>query len=150
METVEVLKKSEIFRGLTDEQIGVIEKMVSRKTFEPGAVICKQDQKSDQLYVIEDGLAGIVLEVGPLSQRQVQTAGKYDVFAWSAMIEPYKYTATVKAVKKTAALAINSKDLIALCKSRPEIGCLVSDGIARIVAKRLREAYTQLLGVTGC
>lgn len=150
MEMVEVLKKSEVFHDLTDEQLGVIEKMCSRQTFEPGAVICKQDQKSDRLYIVEDGLAGIVLEVGPLSQRQVQTAGKYEVFAWSAMIEPYKYTATVKAVKKISALGISSDDLLALCKSKPEIGCLVSGGIARIVAKRLREAYTQLLGVTGC
>lgn len=150
METVEVLKKSEVFRDLNDVQLGLVGKICSKNTFEAGTIICKQDQPSEKLYIIENGLVGIILELGPLAQRQVQTASDFDVFAWSAMIKPYRYTATVKAIKNVTALAIVSKELRDLCDSNHDIGYVVFSGIARVEAKRLHEAYIQLLGVTGC
>ena len=144
----QVLKKCDLFKHLNNEQISIIEKMCTEETFEPGTVICKQDKKSDKIYVVEDGLVGIILEVGPLSQRQVQSASTHDVFGWSAMIEPFVYTATVKAVKKTTALAFSGKNLVDLYATKPEIGCLISRGLTYVVARRLLEAYTQLLGVS--
>ncbi len=145
---IQVLKKCDLFRNLNDVQLGEIEKMCTQEIFEPGTIICKQDKKGEKTYVVEDGLVGIILEVGPLSQRQVQSASKYDVFGWSAMIEPFRYTATVKAIKKTTALAFNGKNLHDLYISQPEISCLISRGLISVVARRLHEAYTQLVGVT--
>jgi CRP-like cAMP-binding protein len=144
----QVLKKCDLFRNLNDEQLSVIEEMCTSEAFEPGTIICKQDKKGEKVYVVEDGLVGIILEVGPLSQRQVQSASKYDVFGWSAMIEPFRYTATVKAIKKTTALAFSGKKLHDLYMTRPEIGCLIFKGLNSVVARRLHESYTQLLGVT--
>ena len=144
----QTLKKCALFQKLNDEQLNIIEKMCTSETFEPGAIICKQDKKGEKIYVIEDGLVGIILEVGPLSERQVQSASKYDVFGWSAMIEPFRYTATVKAIKKTTALAFNGKNLHDLYMTYPEISCLIFKELTSVVARRLNEAYTQLLGVT--
>src|SRR4030042_6086127 len=144
----QVLKKCPLFQNLDDKQLSMIEKMCTSEVFEPGAIICKQDKKGEKPYVVEDGLVGIILEVGPLSQRQVQSASKYDVFGWSAVIEPFRYTATVKAIKKTTALAFNGKNLHDLYLTQPEISCLISKGFTSVVARRLNEAYTQLLGVT--
>ncbi len=64
------------------------------------------------------------------------------------MIQPYLCTATVKALEKTKVIAIGGRELAALCLAQPEIGCKIFRAIARMVAKRLHEAYTQLLGVT--
>ena len=91
---------------------------------------------------------GIILEVGPLSQRQVQAASNFETVVCSAVIEPYTCTATVKAIEKTKVLAFKGEELQSLCLTRPEIGCKVSRGVARVVATRLRSAYTQLLGIT--
>ena len=145
---IQVLKKCPLFQNLNDQQLNVIEKMCTLEVFAPGTTICKQDKKGEKTYVVVEGLVGIILEVGPLSYRQVQSASKYDVFGWSAMIEPFRYTGTVKAIKKTTALAFDGKQLHDLYKTRPEISCLVCKGLTSIVARRLHEAYTQLLGVT--
>ena len=145
---LDVLRQSELFSSLTDEELKVIEKNLISEAFDPGAVICKQGKKLDKLYVIEDGLVGIIREVGPLAQRQVQSAAKFDVVGWSALVGPHICTATAKAIKKTKVLTFKREDMDRLCATRPDIGCKVSNGLARVVAKRLSEAYTQLLGVT--
>ena len=148
MKNLEVLRKCGLFHALNEEQLQVLEKMCSPEQFEPGDILCKQDALSDKLYVIEEGLVAIILEVGLLSHRQVQAASNYEAVGWSAVIDPHTSTATVKAIEKTKVLAFEGEELENLCLTRPEIGCKVSRGVARVVATRLRNAYTQLLGVT--
>jgi CRP/FNR family transcriptional regulator, cyclic AMP receptor protein len=143
-----VLRKCDMFRSLDDKQLREVEKMCSYEQFEAGAVICKQGDSEEKLYVVEHGAVGIILEVGPLAQRQVQAVTDYEVFGWSAMLDPYICTATVKALENTKALAFNGQELSGLCVTRPEIGCRMSRGIARVIAGRLRQSYAQLLGVT--
>ena len=148
MNKFDVLRKCEMFRTLDDKQLREVEKMCDYTEFEGGTIICKQGCKEEKLYVIDNGTVGIILEVGPLAQRQVQAVTDYEAFGWSAMLDPYICTATVKALEKTKALAFDGQELSALCVTKPEIGCRVSRGIARVVATRLRQAYAQLLGVT--
>lgn len=148
MKKLEVLKRSEMFRDLEDEQLALVEKMCAAKEFAAGTVISKQGVVCDSVYVIEEGLVGIILEVGPLAQRQVQTATTFETFSWSAMIEPYVCTATVKAIEKTKVLAFKGRELSGLCNHDPGIGCKISRSIARVISERLRQAYIQLLGVT--
>ncbi len=148
MDKFEVLRKCDLFRGLDKEQIDVVEGLCTAEEFEPGTVMCKQGAKADKIYVIEDGVAGIILEVGQLSQRQVQAALDFDVAGWSALIEPYVYTATVKAIEKTRVLTFNARELGRLLRDRTDIGYKVGPAIAYVVAKRLHYAYNQLLGVT--
>jgi CRP/FNR family transcriptional regulator, cyclic AMP receptor protein len=143
-----VLRKCDVFRSLDDKQLREIEKMCSCEEFEGGEVICQQGCKEEKLYVIEHGAVGIILEVGPLAQRQVQAVTNNEVFGWSAMLDPYICTATVKALESTKVVALEGQELSGLCVTRPEIGCRISRGIARVVASRLRQAYAQLLGVT--
>lgn len=147
MNKLEVLRKCELFKKLDDKQLRVIERMCTPEVFEPGAIIAKQDTKEEKLYIIEEGLVAILLEVGPLAQRQVQAASNFEAVGWSAMLEPHIATATVKAVEKTRVLAFDGITLHDMCFTHPEIGCRVSRGLARVVASRLRNAYAQLLGV---
>ncbi len=147
MEKIEVLRKCDVFHKLNDTQLQAILKMCTARLFKPGEIICKQGSPNETLYIIEEGAAAIILEIGPLSQRQVQAASNFDVVGWSTVIEPYVTTATVKALERTKALGIEAKGLTDLCTSNPEIGTKVFMGIARVVATRLRHAYAQLIGV---
>jgi len=77
MDKLEVLKRSDLFRELNDEQLGLMAEMCTCEVYEPGTIICKQNQMLDKLYIIEEGLVGIILEPGPLSQRQLKAALKW-------------------------------------------------------------------------
>ena len=148
MDKLAVLKKSELFSSLDDKELRMVETMTEPLQVAVGVPVCKQGKREDKIYIVEDGSMAIVLEVGPLSHRQVQAACTFETFGWSAMVEPYICTASVTANVTSRLLALKADSLREFCQSQPDIGCKIYQAIARIVAKRLREAYVQLLGVT--
>ncbi len=147
MEILEVLRRSELFSELDDEQLKDLEQLCHPLTYRTGAVITKQDTPAEKVYIIAEGAAAIILEVSPLAQRQVQAARQYDVIGWSALINPYIFTATTKALETTEVLAFDARKLVKFFMSQPEIGYKVYTGIAATVANRLSNAYSQLLGL---
>lgn len=148
MDKLDVLRGCDLFHGLNDQQLSLVEKLCTNEVFEPGACLGKQGCKQDRIFVVEEGTVAIILEVGPLSQRQVQAASRFDVACWSGGIEPNICTATARAIEKTKVLSLRGEDFCELCLTHPDIGCKVCRGIARVIAGRLRQAYIQLLGVT--
>lgn len=148
MNKIEVLKRSDLFRELDDEQLALVAKMGTHQVLDAGTIIYKQGSTAELIHVIEEGLVGIILEVGPLAQRQVQAAANFESFGWSAMIPPYTRTATVKALEKTKVIVFNGRELTTFCTTHGEVGFKITQAVARVIAERLRQAYIQLLGVT--
>ena len=148
MDKIEVLKRSDLFRELDDEHLALAGETGNDQVFDGGTVIYKQGSTADLIYVIEEGLVGIILEVGPLSQRQVQAAANFESFGWSAMIPPYTRTATVKTLEQTKVIVFDGRELTAFCTAHGEEGFKIMQALARVIAERLRQAYVQLLGVT--
>jgi len=148
MDKLEILERSDLFRELSHEQLSLVEKMCAAEVYEPGTIIHRANTIIDKLYVIEEGLVGIILEPGPLSHRQLQAVCNFETFGWEAAIPPHMSTATAKAIEKTKVLAFNGHDLVNLLSTNPKVGCVVYQGVARVVAHRLHAAYMQCLGVT--
>jgi CRP-like cAMP-binding protein len=148
MNKIEVLKRSDLFRELDDEHIALVGELGTDQVFDSGAIIYKQGSTADLIYVIDEGLVGIILEVGPLAQRQVQAAANFESFGWSAMIPPYTRTATVKALEQTNVIVFEGRELTDFCTSHGEEGFKIMQAVARVISERLRQAYIQLLGVT--
>jgi len=147
METIEILRRSDIFHYLDDEELQIVAKMGSLQVFETGTVICKQDKEEEKVYVIEEGLVSILLELGPTDKRQIQTASNFECFGWSATIPPFRCAATAKALEKTRVLAFNGMELRNLIYTNPKLCAEVAGGVAYVISQRLRAAFTQLMGV---
>lgn len=148
MDKIEVLKRSDVFRELNDDQLNAIVGLSTVETLEPGTVIYHQNAILDKIRVIEEGLVAILLELGPLSQRQVTAATNFETIGWSAMVPPYLATTTGKAIEKTRVITFSGHELLHFCEHNGEIGTLIYRGIARVVAERLHAAFMQCVGVT--
>jgi CRP/FNR family cyclic AMP-dependent transcriptional regulator len=148
MDKIEVLKRSDLFHELDDEQLAQVAELGTRQELDAGTIVHRQGHPAELIHVIEHGLVGIILEVGPLAQRQVQAAGNFESYGFSAMIPPYAFTATVKTLEKTKEIILNGRELFGFCTTHPEAGFKIMQGLARVIAERLRQAYVQLLGVT--
>ena len=148
MHRVEVLRKSDLFHELDDEQLRLVAKLGAPQEFETGTILHKQGTLGDRIHVIEEGLVAIILEVGPMAQRQVQSAANFESVGWVAVIPPYTCTATSKTLEKTKTISFDGQELLALCSKEPELGFKVLQALACVISGRLRKAYIQLLGVT--
>jgi CRP-like cAMP-binding protein len=148
MNKIEVLKRSDLFRELDNRHLALVGEIGTTQVFDAGIIIHKQGSTADLIYVIEEGLVAIILEVGPLAERQVQAAANFESFGWSAMIPPYSRTATVKAIEQTKVIAFDGRELTAFCTAHGEESFKIMQALARVIAERLRQAYIQLLGVT--
>jgi len=148
MNKIEVLKRSDLFRELDNRHLALVGEMGAAQVFDAGTIIYKQGSTADLIYVIEEGLVAIILEVGPLAERQVQAAANFESFGWSAMIPPYSRTATVKAIEQTKVIAFDGRELTAFCTKHGEESFKIMQALARVIAERLRQSYIQLLGVT--
>ena len=148
MTKLEVLKRCPFVRELNDDQLNIMADICHEETFEVGEYLAKQGRTSEKIYLIEDGLVGIYLELGPMSERLLQPASNFEVVVWSSMLPPYRGHASAKAMETTKVLAFNGKELVNLCDERTEIGNKVHRGLASLIAIRLQNAFTQLMGVT--
>ena len=144
----DVLKRCSMVRDLSDEQLKTIAKLGKEETYEVGELLVKQGRTAEKLFLIEDGLVGIYLELGPITHRLLQAASEFEVVGWTSMLPPYRARATAKAIETTRVLALRSKDLIALCEKDCEIGNEIYRGLATLIAMRLNSAFIQLMGVT--
>lgn len=148
MDKLEVLRRSDVFHYLDDDDLREMEKMCTYEVFEAGTVIGKQDTESEKLYVIEEGLVSIILELGPTDKRQIQTASNFECIGWTASIPPFRCVCTAKALERTKGFAFDGKELRNLVYTNPRLCAAIAGGVAYVISQRLRAAFTQLMGVT--
>ena len=148
MEKLEVLRRSDIFHYLDENGLKAVAKMCKEQVFEPGTIIFRQDKEADKIYVVEEGLVSVLLELGPTDRRQLQAASNFEAFGWTATIPPFRHLATVKALERTKVLVFDGKELRNLIDTNPKLCCEVAGGVAYVISQRLRTAYAQLMGCT--
>jgi len=148
MTKLEVLARCPSIRQLDEEQLGKLAEICVEEVYEVGDSLCKQGRTQGKLFLIAEGLVGVYLEVGPMTERLLQSASNFEVIGWSSILPPYRCTATVKAIESTKVLAFDGRELTELCEQNPVIGLKVYRGLASLIAVRLRNAFTQLMGVT--
>jgi len=148
MERIEVLRRSDLFHYIDDDELKLVEKMCTPEVFESGEIIFRQDKEAEKIYVIEEGLVSICLEMGPTDKRQTQSATNFECIGWAATVPPYHRLSMAKAVERTKVLAFNGLELRNLIDTDPELCAKIAGGVAYVISLRLRVAFTQLMGVT--
>jgi len=86
--------------------------------------------------------------LGRSARRTVDTLVDGDILGWSALVEPYKYTAVGTASKEMQVVSINAKKLRELCDKDPLLGYRLMTQIAKLLAHRLEGARIQLAAIS--
>jgi CRP-like cAMP-binding protein len=146
----ELLRRYPFFGTLSDAQIKAIAMIAEEQTFEKGAVICEEGQPATAFYLLLGGGVSLYYkseeEFHPKTRKDflVGEISPGEVFAISALVEPYKYTATVKAEKKVTVVRFASVGLNALIEKDSRLYCVLMREIAKAAMERLAFARVQL------
>lgn len=144
---LEILRKAEIFEGLTDDELNKVDRICDIEVYEPGAIIFNENDEAKKLYIVESGRVSIRIEIGPDRYLPVFSCSEGCVFGWSPLVPPYQYTAGAKCMEKSTVVAIDGAKLRELCHSDTHLCSVVMAGIARLISSRLRNTRLQVASI---
>ena len=121
-----------LFCGLNTEQIRRLARVCTISTFEPGAIIFREGDESDRLYVVIEGKAAIAIEAVGGSVGMV-TGGECLGEISLLTATPHSATATAQTVVETAVL--DRQNLAELIRLRPDIGVQIYKNLAAGLGK---------------
>jgi CRP/FNR family transcriptional regulator, cyclic AMP receptor protein len=136
-----------IFAGLNDLEISQLLPYMVECQFLKNQVVFEQGLPADYLYLL---LAGEVVihykpyDGPPITVARIEPGG---VFGWSSALGRDIYTSGAEAVQDSLAYRIRGSNLQVLCEQHPETGFVLLDRLAGVIAERLNNTHTQILGI---
>jgi CRP/FNR family transcriptional regulator, cyclic AMP receptor protein len=147
MVPLDLLRTSELFNGLSDDELAPIARMARQESFGAGDQMFGEHDPAENLYVVITGRVGVLIDIGRGRQTVVDTVGPDSSFGWSALVPPYFYTGAAKCLETTRVLVVPGEDLRSLCMDNCRICHTIMQRLASIISARLRDTRVQLIGL---
>jgi len=140
MSIVPLLKKVEILNSLSEGQLEKVAELCREQTSNAGDIIFKENDKSSELYLIQDGLVEITLSVPePGTEQSIVTLGKGQIFGEVALVDEGPRTASARCIADDTKLWVAERvDFVSLCEKDTSIGFMVMKSIAADLAFKFR------------
>lgn len=149
MDLMSALKQTELFRGMTDEELTRISSLCEQRQFAKGDRIMDEGEVGTEFFVIPQGLVGIDFKVGEgVYIQRAHHAANGDIFG-ELSIFGHKRSARVNALEDVTLLAIPIEGLRATMRELPRVGYQLMTNLARILAERLMTSNITLREMAG-
>jgi len=139
---VTTLKKTPIFRNLSDRNIRAIARLSSIETFSKNTAILRESQKAvtGDFYIIRKGRVK-VSRIGTQGREIIFTELKAgDSFGEMAIIDRQPRSANVITLSDTEMVVIKGPDFLKILKAYPAIAL----NLLKIMSRRIRRSDTQI------
>src|SRR6184192_2549259 len=117
----EILRRSSVFRFVSDEHFGAIEPLLEEEHHEFGDVIVKQDDPADSFYVLTRGRARALKVKPDAAEIPLGVLKPGDSFGEAALSEGGTRNATVRCSTTVDVLRIDREDFLQLVRRVPEL-----------------------------
>jgi len=138
-------------RGFVDKfSPPVREKLLSLSEpfrFKAGQDIIGEGDCSKYLYIVKSGRVAVEMLMAPKGRCTIRTGDAGDVICWSAVVEPCRATAAVRAVQDMEAFGINGGLLIDECRKDCQLGFELYRALTEVIASRLNAARLQFVNI---
>jgi CRP-like cAMP-binding protein len=148
MDYVNILKRTDIFYDLSEEQLKLVAELCHEVHYRTGEMVFEEQSASDELYIIARGEIEILvdpslIEAGSASPRPVTIATMRagQAFGEIALVDQGLRSAGARsASEETRLLVIPRAKFLNLCDAYPELGYRVMRNVAADLALKMRGA----------
>ena len=127
-----------ILGGLTEPALSLLSKEAHRLVVGPGAIVVREGEPGNQLFLIESGSVRVCKRWGQPDETEFAQLGPKDFFGEMCILETLPRSATVQAITETVLFRLSAMTFYHLYKALPDqYGFLVLN-IARDLSRRLR------------
>ena len=144
-----ILTEHPFFQGMKKEYLELLAGCAKNVAFEPGQSVFRQNEEANQFFLIREGRIAIEISAVGMESLEIQTLSKGQVFGWSWLFPPYRWTFDARAMEKTRVLALDGKCLREKCARDHDLGYDLLQRFAAVVVERLENTRIQLLDVYG-
>jgi CRP-like cAMP-binding protein/nucleotide-binding universal stress UspA family protein len=137
------LTNADVFRGLSETQIGRVALLAQRLQVQAGEVLGKADEPGDRLFVIITGDAQLYAHTA-VGEVTVRIAGPGESFPLAALLGSGTVITSGKALTDMELLAIPRSALLELCSTDLAIAARLYSAIAEVFADRYRKTLAHL------
>ena len=117
----EILRRSSVFRFLSDEHFAAIEPLLQEEHYEFGDIIVRQDEAADSFYVLTRGRARAVKTKPDGEEIPLGVLKPGDSFGEAALAEGGTRNATVRCSTAVDVLRIDRDDFLQLVTQEPDL-----------------------------
>ena len=137
------LQKSKLFRGMDQEVLKEIDKIMIKESRAEGTVLFDRGAAASDLYVLIEG--SIELTIGDNGHVTYVVKSPGEAFGWSSLVNHHVYTASAVCSSPTELIRIPSDTLNMIFESNPASGLMFFRRLAEIISKRVAISYNLLL-----
>ncbi len=147
MVSPELLRRFVFFAGFSDEELKQLAMAGREQVASAGETLFTEGQHAHNLYFLTEGEVEI-LNVGTGNKESVALSSlpAGELLGWSAVIEPYIYTATARATRSSRVIVFAGAELEKLMTD-DHFSCLLMKKTAHVIGQRLRDTRIQLLSL---
>ncbi len=140
MDVKRLLRNSEIFAGLAEDDLEKVAAISQKETYAAGNVITRKGEAGDALYIVVEGFVEISLPApGDAADHVLVQLGKGQVIGEMALIDGGPRSATVRALTTPTVIEVIRREAFeTLCEENTRIGYLVMRNLAADLSFKLR------------
>ena len=138
------LHEIDLFKGRSDETLRALEACMEKRAYKSGEKIFGRGDTDDVLYLIRRGAVRIMLQLDETQWRHVGTFGRGNFFGEMAFLDGQARSADAIASTDTELFALSRRKFDALAEEHKRLAINLLEGLARVLAIRLRYANAEL------
>lgn len=147
----ELLRRFPFFGFMDDKQLKAVAMIAEEKAYNHGEDVVANDAPASKLFFLIEGTASyyyiVTSEHDPYYKQEyfISDFNPGEIFGISALIEPYVFTASVRAEKSCRLIEIDATALRALCEVDMQLSCGLMRAVAKAAMERLQHTRVQLI-----
>jgi branched-chain amino acid transport system substrate-binding protein len=122
-----ILNEIDIFRPFTDYAKSYMSKNMNRCHIAPGSYVFHQGDEGNSLFIIEEGVVGVQVEITPGKSIEVARLGAGSFFGEMALLTGEARTANIIAISDTILFEITREHIAPLIDEQPQISKSLSE-----------------------
>lgn len=139
-ETVESLKKINLFAFLNDEQLEQVAQLIIERSYKAGRIIFFENEPGEAVFFLKSGRIKITKADDDGREQILHFVNPGEMFAEVVLFGDSSYPATAEVIEDAEVQLIRNEDMDKLILDQPDIAL----GFLRIMAQRLRFAQRQI------
>lgn len=145
MDAAATIASSRLFRGLTPGQCEPFGSIAHERHVPAGEYVFRLGQEAAVLFVVCSGVVELTVPLkmtGDDREVVVEEAREGETVAWSALVEPHRFTMSGRARTDVDLLGFARRDLQTMLAVQPDTGLRIMTNLAQVIGGRLHVVQT--------